>query len=148
MKSHEIENFNSQKIDIRYAVKNAIQLNKDLALDRNIFLRAEVVKTPSPINLNPERVSSILANLVSEAVKQGKSGSEVVVVAKMEEDFLEVSVIDQSFKFTKPEAVSKNSRKSDLSKIEQLIQLENGIIENCVEDCTRIETKIRFPYVM
>lgn len=153
----------SKKIDVCDVIKRAVRLNYDYALRRNISLKVEISSEIKPINLDAKRMKQILMNLISNAVKYSRDGSEIKISARVTNDILEISVSDQGFgmspeqlkiAFTKYGTIAnENSHQVDslglgLPITKQLVELQNGIIE--AESKIGVGTKmiIKFPHSM
>ncbi len=149
------------KINPPDVISKSVRLNRDYALRRKIILKTEIVSEIEPINLDEKRTKQILTNLISNAVKYSREGSEVRIVAGVENGFLEIAVIDCGFGISKDQmsiAFSKygiianeNSGKVDsfglgLPIVKQLVELQNGSIEIKSTVGVGTEIKIKFPY--
>lgn len=150
----------SQEVNVGDVVKRAVRLNYSYALRNNISLKIEGVKDLQPVHLDEKRIKQILANLVSNAVKYSSEGGEVRVVCKQEEDFLEISVIDQGLGMTPSQVEmafqkyqtlkNSNSGKVDsfglgLPITKHLVEMLNGTIEVFSEVNKGTEMRLRFP---
>ena len=153
----------SDKIEVRNVIKRSVKLNRDYALRRQICLGIEISDEVDVINLDVKRMKQVLTNLISNAVKYSKAGTEIKILAKKINNILEISVIDQGFGMTKEQVetaflkyrtiANENSHKVDsfglgLPIVKQLVELQNGKIEVSSEVGIGTEVKLKFPYLM
>lgn len=150
-----------KEIDVSDAIKRVVRLNHDYAIRRGVSLCAKICSEIKPIHLDLKRMKQVLMNLISNSLKYSKSGTTVLVEAKMIEEFLEISVSDQGFgmneeqlkiAFTKYGTIAnENSNNIDslglgLPITKQLVELQNGQIFAKSEIGVGTEMILRFPY--
>lgn len=154
----------SKKIDVRNCVIRAVKLNQGYAMRRGIKLLLEIGSDLPLIHLDGKRMRQILTNLISNAVKYSKEGSEVKIagvgVEMGEEKYLEITIADQGFgmseeqiaqAFEKYQTIDNpHSGKVDsfglgLPIVKELVESQGGSI--AVESRIGEGTKIRLRFV-
>jgi signal transduction histidine kinase len=84
-------------------LKETVQETKDFmtgfAKEKNINLVAQVGELPI-IELDPDRISQVLRNLVHNAIKFSPTGSSIEIKAELQKDFIVFSVKDQGIGLT------------------------------------------------
>ncbi len=91
-------------VNIEEVIKKAIKLNKARFNDRKVA----IVYIASTHNLpflvcDAKRIAQIFGNIISNAVKYSRDGSQVTVTARLKHDCLEVEVIDSGIGMNKEE---------------------------------------------
>ncbi|HLE96380.1 MAG TPA: HAMP domain-containing sensor histidine kinase [Candidatus Thermoplasmatota archaeon] len=82
-----------ERIDMKRVVDDAVDLFREPAKQAGITLRAEA-PAPIPVDADPGRISQVLVNLISNAIKFTPDGGSVVVEARAISDAARVSVRD------------------------------------------------------
>ncbi|HEY9677562.1 MAG TPA: ATP-binding protein [Drouetiella sp.] len=85
--------FNIRRTSLNSVMKQAEQEVLAHATKSNILIKAHDCSITLPID--PERITQLLVNLLSNAIRYCKPGGTVSIVAKEAQGFVEVSVIDQ-----------------------------------------------------
>jgi two-component system, sensor histidine kinase and response regulator len=83
-----------EKTDIRELIRDAYNLNSLWAQTKKINLRHDVSKDLEPVRLDRKRISQVLNNLVSNAIKFSREGDTITIEAHRDGTELEVSVKD------------------------------------------------------
>lgn len=87
-------NFSFQATPLQEIIKNAIQINQALGEKNNINI---VLKGDIPdieINVDFDRLTQVITNLVSNAVKFSPKGGDVVLTATKDREYIQVEVTD------------------------------------------------------
>ncbi len=87
---------NLQACDIRRLMERSREAASLQAHEKGIKLRIE--QTDSDVHnarVDPERIVQLLVNYLTNAIKYSESGTEVVMKARAEEEFLQIEVCDQ-----------------------------------------------------
>jgi signal transduction histidine kinase len=153
----------NRKIDISDAIKRSVRMNYDYAIKRKISIEVEIDDNVRPINLDAKRMKQILTNLICNALKYSREGSNVRVSCQKIEEQLEIIVADQGFgmsdeelkiAFSKYQTIAnENSSQVDsfglgLPITKQLVELQNGTIEVDSKVNKGTQIKLKFPYLM
>ena len=85
--------FNFRKTDLKQTVKETIGLLEGLARGKNISLVTQIPPLPQ-IEVDPDRVSQVLRNLVHNAIKYSESNSKIEISAMPQRDHIVFSVKD------------------------------------------------------
>jgi PAS domain S-box-containing protein len=85
--------FKFKLTDIRTLIEQAIEGNRGYADTYLIRLRADIA-AEGDVWIDPDRLSQVLANLISNAIKFSPPDGEVVVAAERHDDTLRISVRD------------------------------------------------------
>ena len=85
--------FEFQKTDIKKTLKDTVSFMKGFAKEKNIKLVLKASKLPV-IELDPDRVSQVLRNLINNAIKFSEKNSKIEISAKKQKDHLLFSVKD------------------------------------------------------
>ena len=84
----------AQSVDLRDALRSAVELSGPL-IDAGCYtLRVELPETPLPLHADPVRLAQVFANLLNNAAKYGRPGGHIAVHASREGDDAVVRVID------------------------------------------------------
>jgi PAS domain S-box-containing protein len=86
--------FNLARIDVRCLVEHAIDASQGFAQDHGVSLRLDPRSTTGEVAADSDRLTQILTNLISNAVKFSPRGEEVVVAIKVRDGNVRVSVRD------------------------------------------------------
>lgn len=82
------------KTDLHETVKETIEFMTGFAKEKNIILTTTIGELPI-IEIDPDRISQVLRNLVHNAIKFSPSGSSIEINAELEKDFIRFCVKDQ-----------------------------------------------------
>ncbi|MCM8800536.1 MAG: ATP-binding protein [Candidatus Omnitrophica bacterium] len=85
---------NKQPTDITGLINEVLRLFQDMAEASGIILGAEIASDLPKINLDPDKITQVLTNLVGNAVKFTPAGGRITVRAGVLKDFIQVDVID------------------------------------------------------
>jgi signal transduction histidine kinase len=83
-----------RKTDLHETVKETMEFMTGFAKDKNISLVSYLGQLPS-IEIDPDRISQVLRNLVHNAIKFSPSASTIEINAELQKDFIRFSVKDQ-----------------------------------------------------
>jgi signal transduction histidine kinase len=109
--------FKMQKGDIMQTIKEVVAVQKPVAEERNLYLKAELDGSISKIEFDSDRMNQVLNNLVSNAIKFTKIGGVAISVSEdREENTVVVCVKD----------TGKGIKKDDLPKLFQKFQQLGG----------------------
>jgi signal transduction histidine kinase len=86
--------FAFRKTDLHETVKETIDFMTGFAKEKNIILTTTIGELPI-IEIDPDRISQVLRNLVHNAIKFSSAGSSIEINAELEKDFIRFSVKDQ-----------------------------------------------------
>jgi two-component system, cell cycle sensor histidine kinase PleC len=153
----------TKAISISDTIRRSIKLNHDYAMRRGILLKTEEAQELKPIKLDAKRMRQILTNLISNSVKYSSKGSEVKIITKENNDFLEIFVIDQGFGMSRTEIETAFEKYKTIPNqhsgivdsfglglpiVKKLVEMQNGKIEVKSEVNKGTEVKLSFPYLM
>jgi len=96
--------FDFKKIDLKQIVKDTTSFMKGFAKEKNIKLVANTSKLPI-IEADGDRVSQVLRNLISNAIKFSKENSKINITAKAKEDHILFSIEDYGFGMSKEDQI-------------------------------------------
>lgn len=96
--------FDFTRTDLRKTVKDTASFMKGFAKEKNIDLVVNAGKF-SLIELDPDRVSQVLRNLISNAIKFSENNSKIEISAKAKEDHILLSVKDYGYGMTPEDQV-------------------------------------------
>jgi signal transduction histidine kinase len=85
--------FNFQKTDIHQTVKETIKFMSGFAKEKNIELIQQIEELPN-IEVDPDRLSQVLRNLINNAIKFSHENSKIVITANLKDNFILFSVRD------------------------------------------------------
>jgi signal transduction histidine kinase/ActR/RegA family two-component response regulator len=83
-----------ERIDLRNAVRSAIEQSQPLIDSGGHALRVELPEMPVPIDADPVRVAQVIGNLVNNATKYGRPGGLIAVSLQSNGDVAQVQVDD------------------------------------------------------
>ncbi len=86
--------FAFRKTDLHETVNETIEFMTGFAKEKNISLITTIGPLPI-IEIDPDRISQVLRNLVHNAIKFSPSGSSIEINAELQKDFIRFSVKDQ-----------------------------------------------------
>jgi signal transduction histidine kinase len=96
--------FDFKKIDLGKIVKDTASFMKGFAKEKNINLVVNVGKLPL-IEVDPDRVSQVLRNLISNAIKFSEHNSKIKISAKAQDHHILFSVKDQGYGMTSEDQI-------------------------------------------
>lgn len=82
-------------VDINALIRNAIELLRFKAAEKNQAIEVNVADEPFAININREKIARVINNLVNNAMKFSPSGSEILVSGSPAADGYNITVKDQ-----------------------------------------------------
>jgi PAS domain S-box-containing protein len=80
--------------DVAPLVESAVQMLASQAADRSVLLYEDVPPDVPPVNVDPERILQVLANLIANAVKFTEPGGKVTISAERKNNEVVISVAD------------------------------------------------------
>jgi signal transduction histidine kinase len=83
-----------KKTDLHDTVKETIEFMTGFAKEKNISLVSAISQLPI-IEIDPDRISQVLRNLVHNAIKFSPQNSTIEINAELQKDFIRFSVKDQ-----------------------------------------------------
>lgn len=85
--------FNFRETDLEGTIEEIVGLMKASAKEKNIKLKVDIEKLPI-IEVDPDRVSQVIRNLINNAIKFSKEKGKIEIAAKAEKDHILFSVKD------------------------------------------------------
>lgn len=82
-------------VDINALIRNAIELLRFKAAEKSQVIEVSVADEPFAININREKITRVINNLVNNAMKFSPSGSEILVSGAPAADGYNITVKDQ-----------------------------------------------------
>ncbi len=82
------------EVDLRSSIEDVIERLSPQASEKRIRLQTRIPKSPLEIKADPNRLSQILLNLMSNAIKYTKEGGRVTVTVRKRKSAIAVSVED------------------------------------------------------
>ena len=86
-----------ERIDVRQLIHRAVNMLEPLALEKYVALREDLAEVPA-ISLDPRRISQVLYNLLTNAIRYTPENGEVSVstrlVSRKNKDWLQIEVGD------------------------------------------------------
>ena len=83
-----------ERIDLRTAVRSAIEQSQPLIDAGRHSLRVELPEMPVPVDADPVRVAQVVGNLLNNAAKYGRPGGLIAVSLRIDGDAANVQVDD------------------------------------------------------
>jgi signal transduction histidine kinase/ActR/RegA family two-component response regulator len=83
-----------ERIDLRTAVRSAIEQSQPLIDAGRHSLRVELPEMPVPVDADPVRVAQVVGNLLNNAAKYGRQGGLIAVSLRLDGDAAKVQVDD------------------------------------------------------
>ncbi len=80
--------------DVAPLVESAVQMLSSQAADRSVSLYEDVPPDVPPVNVDPERILQVLANLIANAVKFTEPGGKVTISAERKNSEVVIAVAD------------------------------------------------------
>lgn len=84
-----------QSIDLDIFLDNAVEANRSYAEELGVELQLEHMPDDVQVQADPDRLSQVVANLISNAAKFSPNGETVLVSAQKSEDLIRISVADR-----------------------------------------------------
>lgn len=84
-----------EKLSIENILEEVINYEKDYALKKGINLQLIIENSRNVINADKTHIISVFENLISNAIKFSKNGSEVKISVEHNDDYVQVKIIDQ-----------------------------------------------------
>jgi len=82
-------------VDINALIRSAIELLRFKAAEKSQVIEVSVADEPFAININREKITRVINNLVNNAMKFSPSGSEILVSGAPAADGYNITVKDQ-----------------------------------------------------
>ncbi|RLF27205.1 MAG: hypothetical protein DRN05_06000, partial [Thermoplasmata archaeon] len=92
--------FSFKKTDLKKTVEETVELMKGSAKEKNIRLIVNISDELPIIEVDPDRISQVLRNLIDNAIKFSDKNSEIIITAKAEKDHILFSVKDHGIGIT------------------------------------------------
>lgn len=87
--------FKMQESDINEIIKEAIDIQKTVVQEKNLYLKAELDSNLPRIEFDADRINQVLSNLISNAIKFTQEGGIIISSSKDDKDgVIKVSVRD------------------------------------------------------
>ena len=86
--------FAFRKTDLHETVKETKDFMTGFAKEKNITLMTKIGELPI-IEIDPDRISQVLRNLVHNSIKFSPTGSTIEINAELQKDFIQFSIKDQ-----------------------------------------------------
>ena len=83
-----------ERIDLRTAVRSAIEQSQPLIDAGRYALQVELPEMPVPVDADPVRVAQVVGNLLNNAAKYGRPGGVIAVSLQLDGDVVQVQVDD------------------------------------------------------
>ena len=85
---------NRQLEDIRPLIEQSIKMVQVKAQSKNLEIKAELEDSLPPVNIDYYRLSEVLRNLLTNAIKHTPEGGKITIIAKEETNSLKIDVVD------------------------------------------------------
>ncbi|MBR2647483.1 MAG: HAMP domain-containing histidine kinase [Sediminibacterium sp.] len=156
----DIDKERLKDIEINKYIQQNLQLLAFTAQEKNITLQATYLSKPVHIKFDPELIDRVIGNLVTNAIKFSKPGSEINISLSVEEPYLVIAVKDQGIgipagyqervfdMFTTAKRKGTDGEKSfglGLSICKQIITLHGGTISFTSEPDKGTSFYVRLP---
>ncbi len=148
---------NKQRIDLISFFKESISTNTLLAKAKGITLNLDIKGTVKPVLMDPNRISQVLDNLITNAVKFSETGTTITVCVKQDLHYVNISIKDQgqgipeadiprifqpfSLANVRPTA-GEPSTGLGLAIVKKIVEMHNGAIK--VESKVGVGTTVTF----
>jgi len=86
--------FDQQPVDVLPLLDQVAQANQGMAAQFDVIVRLDDTSTPATISADPDRLTQVVTNLMSNAIKFSPRGSEVVLSVENTDDFVRIKVRD------------------------------------------------------
>ena len=83
-----------ERIDLRHAVRSALEQSRPLIDAGRYALQVDLPETPIPVDADPVRVAQVVGNLLNNAAKYGRPGGSIKVSLRHEGDIARLQVDD------------------------------------------------------
>ena len=83
-----------ERIDLRNAVRSAVEQSRPLIEAGEFALQVDLPETPVSIDADPVRIAQVVGNLLNNAAKYGRPGGHISVSLKCADGFAQVQVDD------------------------------------------------------
>ncbi len=110
--------FDFKKLNPKKIVEETIKLMSAFAKEKNIKLVNNIDTLPE-IEIDPDRVSQVLRNLINNAIKFSEENSKIVISAELKDDYILFSVRDYGFGM---------SKEDQIRVFEPFFQIDNPLI--------------------
>jgi PAS domain S-box-containing protein len=86
--------FDMKRVDVRTLVEQAIEANRGYAESFGVTMRLDPASAAGEVLADPDRLTQVIANLLSNGIKFSPSGEEVLVSIAGRDDHLRITVRD------------------------------------------------------
>jgi signal transduction histidine kinase/ActR/RegA family two-component response regulator len=83
-----------RKIDLRHALRSALELSAPLVEAGGVTLQVDVPERPLTVDADPVRLTQVFGNLLNNAAKYGRPGGRIMVKASAVDDSAVVEILD------------------------------------------------------
>lgn len=83
-----------QNIDLKDLIKDIIEKNSNLAMQKNIIIHAKIDDLPSEYISDPKLLDHAFSNIISNAIKYSHTNSFVKIIGKKLDDCIAIRVVD------------------------------------------------------
>lgn len=84
-----------QNFDIKKLIKDIIDRNSNLALERNVGIEIDIEKIPGEYFGDQKLLDHSFTNVITNAIKYSKVGTKIKILGKNEKEMLQFQVTDQ-----------------------------------------------------
>ncbi|GAB3726121.1 hypothetical protein GCM10028862_01030 [Luteimonas pelagia] len=93
--SHGTIRLQARRVDLRDALRNAVDLSRPLIDAGGHTLSVKLPETPIPVDADPVRIAQVFGNLLNNAAKYSDKAGRITLSARHEGDEAVVSVLDE-----------------------------------------------------
>ncbi len=86
--------FNLGRVDVRSLIERTIEANREFANGFGVRLRLDAGSGESDVTADSDRLTQVVTNLISNAVKFSPAGQEVIVAIQARDDAIRITVRD------------------------------------------------------
>ena len=135
--------FDLQDFELNRVVEDVVDNFRKQIVNRNQKIAIEIPEDLPPVHADPNRITQVVTNLVSNAHKYTPDGGTIIVRASFDDDFAKVAVIDtgfgiseedqqklftQFFRSDNADVRAQNGWGLGLSIVRKMIEAQNGEI--------------------
>lgn len=92
-----------QPVDLELYLRDCHQAHEPLACAKSIALELELAPNLPTVNMDPDRINQVLANLITNAIKFSHRATTIRIVARPIAGEIEIAVIDQGQGIPEPD---------------------------------------------
>lgn len=135
--------FDLQDFELNQVVEDVVDNFRKQIVNRNQTIAVEIPEDLPPVHADPNRITQVVTNLVSNAHKYTPDGGAIIVRASFDDDFAKVAVIDtgfgiseddqqklftQFFRSDSADVRAQNGWGLGLSIVRKMVEAQNGEI--------------------